>query len=768
VADDPIATIMNMAESEIAQGNKNRAKQALYNFILNRPVMGENGMQKQNSLMQVEDVWCVKVVDSTGNEVYQIAAPGHEYGETYEEFEERMASLEAEEKAFKSKKGQVDVGKRFQKQRNQNAHYIYLKINGVDKAIYINGDPKAADAVNGTYQQKRQFGEDKFRQINRLISSTFTNYSLEFTARNFFRDMFYSHINMGVKEKDPAYRKTFRKNWRKNNMGTMLKMLKAYRAGEYDNKELNAIESAFVEFMENGGQTGYTLINSVESHKKELEKSLERMRKGSRKGGLKNSTVFKYTLGGIELLNEASELVTRFAAFKTSRDMGRSVVESINDAKEITVNFNTKGAQDGTGWMGFIARYFGWSKYFFNASVQGVQNIKAMANANKLKFCGVVGGMMGLGFLMPVITSAIASMLGGDDDEYWNIPEYDRQNNLCICIGNGNYIKIPLPIGFREIYAMGDMTSALAFDKRFSRDIWSVGMDYANKIASLTLPINPLEGSANGLSIWNTFLSTALPSSFQFAIQNATNTDWKGAPLQKEYTWNEDDPQWMKAFENAPDWMVGLSKWCNENINLDGDYRGLVDWSPEKLDNTLSNVFGGVYTLIKKTGNGISAAWNEEERNLSNIPLAGVVFGTGIESDGRFVTDAYFDMKEYYDANVNSIKRVASNFGLSLEDIFVKQKGAHHPKIQEIYGNKNFEWMKDWYLGHEGNRKGSSKAEKLGLNQLKQDIKDLQKSIAEREERGMSTEKKEEKLIEKQKMFDEYYRDFTYRLLEMD
>jgi hypothetical protein len=314
---------------------------------------------------------------------------------------------------------------------------------------------------------------------------------------------------------------------------------------------------------------------------------------------------------------------------------------------------------------------------------------------------------------------------------------------------------------------MGDMTAALAFDKRFPRDIWSVGMDYANKIASLTLPINPLEGNANGLSFWNTFLSTALPSSFQFAIQNATNTDWKGAPLQKEYTWNEDDPQWMKAFNNAPDWMVGLSKWCYENINLDGDFRGL-DFSPEKLDNTLSNVFGGVYTLIKKTGNGISAAWNEEERNLSNIPLAGVVFGTGIESDGRFVTDAYFDMKEYYDANVNSIKRVASNFGLSLEDIFVKQKGAHHPKIQEIYGNKNFEWMKDWYLGHEGNRKGSSKAEKLGLNQLKQDIKDLQKSIAEREERGMSTEKKEEKLIEKQKMFDEYYRDFTYRLLEMD
>ena len=65
VADDPIATIMNMAESEIAQGNKNRAKQALYNYLLNRA----QGKEKQNSLMQVEDVWYVITKDENGNEL---------------------------------------------------------------------------------------------------------------------------------------------------------------------------------------------------------------------------------------------------------------------------------------------------------------------------------------------------------------------------------------------------------------------------------------------------------------------------------------------------------------------------------------------------------------------------------------------------------------------------------------------------------------------------------------------------------------------------
>ena len=550
------------------------------------------------------------------------------------------------------------------------------------------------------------------------------------------------------------YRKKFRQNWRRNNMGTMLKMLKAYRAGEYDGRPLNEDEAAFVDFMENGGQTGYTLIHSVESHKRDLEKAIERMQNGIQKGGVKDSAVFRATLGGVELLNEASELITRFAAYKTSRDMGRSVNRAINDAKEVTVNFNTRGAQDGKGWIGMLARYFGWSKFFFNASVQGVQNIKAMADANKLKFCKTVGCVAATGFLTPVIIGAIASLVGGDEDDdiYWNIPEYDRQNNLCIPVGGGLYAKIPLPIGFREVYAIGDMVAAMMFDKKFARDASQVGMDIANKISSVLLPINPLESSVNGLSFWHTFLYTALPSSAQFAIQNATNVDWKGVPLQKEYTYNENDPSWMKAYASNPDWMVGLSKWCNEHINLDGDYKGM-DWSPEKLDNILSNLFGGVYTVVKKSGNAISMVWNEENRNLYNVPLAGVVIGSGISSDENFVTDAYYDMQEYYDSNLGYIKRRAEKFGYDLDDIFLRKKGSHHPKIQEIYSNSNFDFMQEWYKGNDE------------LEKLNKKVKDIQKKIAEKEKPSQSLI---EKLARAEAKFEAERREFVNDMLELD
>ena len=772
LADDPIATIKNMAESEITQGNKNKAKQALYNYILNRPVIGPDGKQMQNSLMQIEDVWYVVGKDENGNDIHQIAAPDHEHGQTYEEFENKMKALASEGKAYKSKKGGVDIGMRFQKPANRDAHYVYLKINGVDKAIYINGDPKAADAINGTYKQKTtpkakiKIGDREITvdiaAIQRNISSTFTNYSLEFTARNYFRDLIYSHINIDNRESDPEYRKKFRQNWRSNNLGTMMTMLKAYRAGEYDSRPLSEEEASFVEFMENGGQTGYTIINSVESHKAELENAIKRMQDGVEKGGLKDSATFKATLGGIELLNEASELVTRFAAFKTSRDMGRSILKSINDAKEVTVNFNTKGAQDGTGVWGRIAQYLGWSKYFFNASIQGVDSIASMAKANKLKFGTTVGSIMATGFMMPVIVSAISALLGGDDEEeYWNIPEYDRQNNFCIPLGNGKYAKIPLPIGFREMYALGDMIAAMAFDKKFTRDSHQIGLDMANKVASILLPINPLESSANGLSIWASAGNFILPSSMQFITQNWTNMDWKGAPLQKEYTYNANDPQWMKAYASNPLWMKSLSKWCNENIGA-GDMKGL-DWSPEKLDNTLSNLLGGVYSIIKKTGRGFTTIWNgiTEEKPFMDIvketasaaPLTNVAFGSGINSDERFITDAYYDMKEYYDDRLRYIKDRAGKFGYDLDDVFLKEKGKHHPKMLELYTNDTFDFMQEWYKGNEE------------LKELQKKVKDLEKEIASKEN---PSEVLVQKLLIAKAKLEAERREFVNDMLEFD
>jgi hypothetical protein len=210
--------------------------------------------------------------------------------------------------------------------------------------------------------------------------------------------------------------------------------------------------------------------------------------------------------------------------------------------------------------------------------------------------------------------------------------------------------------------------------------------------------------------------------------------------------------------------MTGLSKWCNEHINLDGDFEYL-DWSPEKLDNTLSNLFGGVYSLIKKTGRSFSMIWNEENRNLSNIPLAGVVLGSGIDSDERFVENAYYEMQEYYDGQVNRIKRTAKKHGYELEDIFVGNKGAHIEDLAKLYTGREFNWVKEWYLGVEGNPKGRNKNEKLGISGLAKAVEKQQKKVDSKKNPAQNLT---DELIRLQNEYANERRRFVDHMLEIE
>ena len=56
-----------------------------------------------------------------------------------------------------------------------------------------------------------------------------------------------------------------------------------------------------------------------------------------------------FAIDRLEDFNRWAEDISRFTTYMTSRQMGRSITESVNDAKEVTVNFNKKGAGYKTG-----------------------------------------------------------------------------------------------------------------------------------------------------------------------------------------------------------------------------------------------------------------------------------------------------------------------------------------------------------------------------------------------------------------------------------
>lgn len=201
----------------------------------------------------------------------------------------------------------------------------------------------------------------------------------------------------------------------------------------------------------------------------------------------------------LDEVNRGVENCARFAAFMTSREMGRTIDRSIYDAKEISVNFNKKGSSakfmgatgqtklgnasafmSGLGRSGFV---------FWNAAIQGTANFGRQAKRHPAKALTSVAAMFLLGAI-------VASLGYGDDDEddknsYWNLPEYVRRSNLLFRAGD-QWISIPLPVEYRAVYGLGElMTSTLSGKEHFTDG------GLAGKIAgqvSQLLPLDFMEG----------------------------------------------------------------------------------------------------------------------------------------------------------------------------------------------------------------------------------------------------------------------------------
>ena len=148
--------------------------------------------------------------------------------------------------------------------------------------------------------------------------------------------MLYTNTMTWIRE-SPNYALRFHRNYMYANPVRIKQLLAKHRKGTLDMG--NKTEAMFHQFMMNGGETGYANIRDIEQHKNDIRRELK---KSSGKIPVKKA----WDLLGerFDEYNRAVENCARFAAFMTSREMGRSIDRSIYDAKEISVNFNKKGS----------------------------------------------------------------------------------------------------------------------------------------------------------------------------------------------------------------------------------------------------------------------------------------------------------------------------------------------------------------------------------------------------------------------------------------
>ena len=642
-ADDPFAYLQSMAESAIMQGNRNKlVKQRFLNFVLNHP----------SDLASVSDLWLK--YDETVDEWKPIFPDNINENDTAEEverkmqaFEERMKKLaEQNPDRYKHGKETVNILYRVVEKRDLRQHQVVVKRGGRDYVITINGNPRAAQALNGQTNPDNDMsgaigailraGE----RINRELSALYTTRNPDFVVSNFIRDMLYSNSMAWIKE-SPNYALRYHRNFAKVNPVRMKMLLAKYRNGTLDMN--NGTERMFHQFMMNGGETGYANIRDIERHKNDIRREIRKSN-----GRIPIRKAWDWLSERFDEFNRGVENCARFAAFMTSREMGRTIDRSIYDAKEISVNFNKKGSgakfmgttgQTGLGNTSAFLSGLGRSGFvFWNAAIQGTANFGRQTQRHPAK------ALTGLA-VMFLLGAVVASLGYGDDDEddknsYWNLPEYVRRSNLLFRAGD-QWISIPLPVEYRAVYGLGElMTSTLSGKEHFTDG------ELAGKIAgqvSQLLPLDFLEGGGG--------FKALIPSSIKpFAEAYGYEKSWTGLPLYKDTPFNKEMPEWTKAYKSANKYLVDLSETLNEISGGDKYTKGAIDFNPSKLEYVLEGYFGGVANTINRLVKMGETVVGEREYEPQSFLILNRILKNGDErTEYKAVNNEYFRLKEEHD-----------------------------------------------------------------------------------------------------------------------
>lgn len=645
IPDEIFATIGNMAESAIMQGNRNMMKQSFMSMVINHPTDIATLKKAWYVYDAVKDEWNISMPDIQESDNAETIA------EKLKNHEEQMKQLKENGLATQKPNG-LNINYRINK-NNISQHVVQVKNGGKDYVIYINGNPRAAQAINGLTNPNVE-QNPIFRSIataNRWLAANFTTRNPAFVLSNLVRDLIFSNVAVSIKE-DGKYSSRFRKN--------ILKAMPVVLRNLNGNPNNTEADRYFQEFIENGGETGYMHLNDVEKYKKKVRKELSKI--NGEMGSAKMAMDF--AIDRLEDFNRWAEDISRFTTYMTSRQMGRSITESVNDAKEVTVNFNKKGAGYKTGgFFGMTSGIFRNLYLFFNASVQSLTNFKRLYDKQPVKFYSALGGFMSAGFLMPMINNVLYSIFGGgDDDPYNDLPEWVRRNNLCIYTGNDTFLTIPLPIELRAFYGLGDYAYQLTTGKE-KPSATNIAKGTVGQLADL-LPLNP-----TGNEGLKTFMPDIMSPIFEAYVWNQ---DFTGKPVAKISPFNERDPEWKRVYKGTSGWLVDTSKFLNDISNGSGpgsEFRkGFIDFNPAKVEHLLESYFGGMAKTFNQAGKTIYYGGKslieqqkDEDLVMRNVPIANRFLNT-VDERNAFsgINTEYFNLRDEMDQfkyELNGVKK---------------------------------------------------------------------------------------------------------------
>jgi hypothetical protein len=344
----------------------------------------------------------------------------------------------------------------------------------------------------------------------------------------------------------------------------------------------------------------------------------------------------RYTgVEAVKGLNGRIEAAPRLAEYIASREMGKSVQESMLDAAQVTVNF-----QAGGKLTKFLNRN---GCTFLNASVQGaLQHARNLSEGKQNAWKGVTaaiakGVAVGMG---SELVKMVNDLFFDDDEEYQNLPDYIKQDYYLFGkFGDGTWGRIPK-----------GRTNATIEEAIRQVALSSTGNDEADWESFWKLCLEDLAPN-------NPFTDNLLAP----IIEVSTNTSWYGediVPYRLRVTHDENGneieiPAVEQYDEKTDRFSVELAR------QLDDWFGEKLDFSPKKINYLINSYTGVIGDVLLPMGTPKAESPDDSLLGKLIAPLK-----------DKFTTDAVLNHRvtgDFYET-LEAAEKQAESSNATLED----------------------------------------------------------------------------------------------------
>lgn len=270
----------------------------------------------------------------------------------------------------------------------------------------------------------------------------------------------------------------------------------------------------------------------------------------------------------LEMPSNLSELFTRFGEYRRAKDQGKSDLEALYAASEVSVPFWKRG-----NWFGYAPLIIG-SLPYFNATIQALAKF-----SNTTKEHPVRVGTWYAGALVTAFTTAIATMAAGSDDQRRQLSEMPvRELTRAIYIpeptGSG-FIRIRIPEQIGAVTAMAYLFVIGQYGNNKA--------EFSDYLKAVTTAIPDQFNVTNPVNMLISWTPKMIRPTFETAANMRTYPDL--IPIVPQYL--QDKAPEMQYTE----YTSNIARFIGRVLKL----------SPLKVEYWLTNQFGGLGGLIMKS-----------------------------------------------------------------------------------------------------------------------------------------------------------------------